>query len=202
MKKFALVLAMAVLFGFSSFAFCEPVSMGLPTSVGGIVAGGVDPDYSFIFSGMGVGGYGTLDTTPNGDGTFTATGGSVTVTSSGDGFTGTLPLYPNPTPTGYDYSPSGYFIYDDQLLPLTDPVITNPGLLFTALPVTDFELNLFSTGPGSYLYWDNNGYNAPISFILSNEDAVSIPLPASFWTGLGLFAVMGALRLRHRRHLL
>jgi hypothetical protein len=203
MQKFALGLAMVVLCGFSRFTFADSANLGLPTSLGIGGTPGADPEFIFSFAGPGVGGFGTLDATSNGNGTFTATTGSVTVTSSGDGFTGTLPLFANPSPTGYVTSPSGYFYYDDQLLPAGDPLVTNPGLLFSSLPTPGFEINIYSNAPDDYIYYDNRGYNAPVTFTLAEvgNDVIasqSAPLPASSWAGLGLFGVVAAFRLKRR----
>ena len=69
-------------------------------------------------------------------------------------------------------SPSGYFIYDNQLLPRQDPLITNGGLLFNS---SGYEVNIFSNGPSSYTYYDNSGYNTPVSFSLSE----AVPEPST-----------------------
>jgi hypothetical protein len=200
MKRFAVSLALLVVSGFAGVTFAEPVTLGPPSTVGGVVSGGLDPDFILAFAGTDVSGSVLLITTPNGDGTFTATSGYVAVTSPD--FSGILPLYANPDPTGYVTSPSGYFYYDDQLLPLSDPIVTNPGLLFAALPTPGFEINIFSTAPDAYTYYDNTGYNTPITFSIVSIFAASVPLPASFWAGLGLFAVLGVYRFRQRRRLL
>ena len=53
-----------------------------------------------------------------------------------------------------------------------NPLITNGGLLFTS---GGYEVNIFSTGPGSYTYYDNSGYNTPVSFSLS----AAVPEPST-----------------------
>ena len=122
--------------------------------------GGADPLFDFSFSGGGISGSGTLDATDNGDGTFTAFSGSGTVIGAPNGES-LLTLYPSASPPGEVLSPSGYFIYDSQLLPAQDPRLTNGGLLFFS---SGYEVNIFSNGPGSYTYYDNSGFNTPVSF--------------------------------------
>ena len=41
-------------------------------------------------------------------------------------------------------------------------------------------MNIFSTGPGSYTYYDNSGYNIPVSFSLSEAiSPQSVPEPST-----------------------
>jgi hypothetical protein len=167
-------------------------------SVGGSTASlppGADPLFDFSFSGGGISGSGTLDATANGDGTFTAFSGTATVTGAPNGES-TLTLYANPSPPGEVLSPSGYFFYDSQLLSGQNPLITNGGLLFTS---SGYEVNIFSTGPGSYTYYDNSGYNIPVSFGLSEAiSPQSVPEPSTLiLAGIALPIGLGfALRRR------
>jgi hypothetical protein len=92
--------------------------------------------FTFTFTGGGITAAGTLDASPNGDGTFTATDGAGTI--MGAAVDGTMTLIPNPNPPG----PATYdivvepptvltFYYDNQLLPGQDPLITRNGLFFS-----------------------------------------------------------------------
>ena len=155
---------------------------------------GADPLFDFSFSGGGISGVGTLNATANGDGTFTAFSGTATVTGAPNG-ENTLTLFANPSPPGEVISPSGFFIYDSQLLPGQDPLITNGGLLFTS---NGYEVNLFSNGPDSYTYYDNTGYNTQVSFSLSEAiSPQSVPEPRALILA-GIACLMG-LGLRWRR---
>lgn len=147
---------------------------------------------TFLFSFTGDGGLngasGTLDATANGDGTFTATSG--TITEFGPVGTGTGVLIANPSAPAAQTSPSGFFIYDDQLLPGQNPLITNSGLLFS---VGGQEINIFSngadTGTGSnYQIYSNTGANQTGNFALSE---VAVPEPATWGLMLVGFGFAG-----------
>ena len=91
-------------------------------------------------------GYGTLNTTDVGNGEFNATGGFLTVTGGAD--VGLYPLYPGGP--GVVHSPSGFFVYDNDLFPSMDPLIDNVGgPLFIS---GGLEINLFAYGPDSYSF--------------------------------------------------
>jgi len=139
---------------------------------------GASPDanagsiYDFSFSGNGVSGGGTLLAEDNGDGTYTAVSGSGTVNGVA------LSLIANPDAPDYSISASGYFVYDNLLFPTQSPLLSSPGLLFSTLGgiYGGTEANIFSTGPSSYLYYENSGGYTPISFSLNPH---AIPEPTS-----------------------
>jgi hypothetical protein len=178
-------------------------------------ASGADPQFDFTFVG-GVGGNiggivsasGILDATSNGDGTFTAitvVGGSGSVVSPD--YTGLITLIANPSPPSEVVSPSGFFLYDDQLLPSQNPLITNGGLLFAPSGPAPFsEINIFSNGPFSpsnpnYQYYENNGNYTFGTFTLTAVSA-PVPLPRTAGVGfvmLGVFGGLAALRKRRSR---
>jgi hypothetical protein len=189
MKQFVMVVAMFGLIAVGTPHVQAGLTSNMP-SVGGSTASlppGADPLFDFSFSGGGINGSGTLDATANGDGTFTAFSGTATVTGAPNGES-TLTLYANPSAPGEVLSPSGYFIYDSQLLPGQNPLITNGGLLFTS---SGYEVNIFSNGPGSYTYYDNSGYNTPVSFSLSEAiPSQSVPEPSTLILG-GIACLMG-----------
>jgi hypothetical protein len=125
---------------------------------------------------------GTLSATANGDGAFTATTGSIT--ASGPVATGAGTLIANASAPSAIDSPSGYFLFDDQVLPGQNPLITNPGLLFD---IGGSEINIYSNGPGpgTYLFQTNNGGASRFG----NFSISAVPEPAS-WAmmllGMGL----------------
>ena len=122
-----------------------------------------DPSYFDItFSNVGTGGStvgsGWISGSLISPGVFEVFDGSFTITS-GDGFTeGTYSLLPNPNPPGQSLSPSGYFLFDNQLSPNTDPLENNNGLLFASGSI---EINLFSNvgSVPEYQLYQNNGVN-------------------------------------------
>jgi hypothetical protein len=189
MKQFVMAVAMFGLIAVGTPHVQAGQISNMP-SVGGSTASlppGADPLFDFSFSGGGINGSGTLDATANGDGTFTAFSGTATVTEAPNGES-TLTLYANPSSPGEVLSPSGYFIYDSQLLPGQNPLITNGGLLFTS---SGYEVNIFSNGPGSYTYYDNSGYNIPVSFSLSEAiSSQSVPEPSTLILS-GIASLMG-----------
>jgi hypothetical protein len=182
----------AVILLFHGIAVANPVALGFPTGVGGAPATGGDPMFTFTFSGLGVSGNGIVDAKSLGGGIYDATIGQVSVTSSGDGFVGTVPLFFDPIGSNTATSASGYFYYDNLLFPGSDPQVDLSGLLFSSSPA--FEINLFADGPGVYQYYDNSGYNQYIDFKLA-----AIPVPKAVWAGLGLLGAIGAFRLMRKQ---
>ena len=144
---------------------------------------------TFLFSYTGDGGAngasGTLQATANGNGTYTATSG--TITAFGPVVSGSGVLTPDPTAPAASFSPSGFFIYDDQLLPSQNPLLSNPGLLFD---VGGAEVNIFSNGPGpdTYTLYNNDGANVNGDFALS----AAVPEPATWALMLAGFGLAGA----------
>jgi hypothetical protein len=141
-----------------------------------------EPLFDFAFTLGPDTGYGTLNTTDVGSGEFNATAGFLTVTGGRD--VGSYPLYPGgPRLTS---SPSGFFVYDNDLFPSMDPVIdTVGGPLFIS---GSLEINLFAYGPNSYSFYDNTRYNnTGTSFILNTDPGGGQTSPAKF-----VFDVNGA----------
>jgi hypothetical protein len=102
--------------------------------------------------------YGSLNTTDNGNGSFQATAGTLTVTGGQD--VGSYPLYPGGP--GQTTSPDGFFLYDNLFYPSTNPLLDNNGPLFigNGLEINIFS-NLVSEPPPvyNYQYYDDTGYN-------------------------------------------
>jgi hypothetical protein len=127
-----------------------------------------DPVFTFTATDSASGTFSTgyLEVRANGDGTFTATGGFLLVSSGPD--VGLYELLPNPNPPAPFSSPSGAFIADNQLYPGQDPTLDVYGLLFAG---DGLEINIWGTGPGTYSYYSFNGsfYN-----IASNNAVVRL----------------------------
>jgi hypothetical protein len=142
---------------------------------------GTDPVFDFTFASNdgSVLAFGSVDASSNGDGTFTAFSGSGTVAGATPD-NGGLTLFPNPSPPGEVVSPSGFFLYDNQVLPGQNPLITNGGFLFTLADGT--ELNIFSNGPGpgTYTLYENNGFNINGNFALTE---LAVPEPSTLVLG-------------------
>jgi hypothetical protein len=99
-------------------------------------------------------GYGSLNTTDNGNGEFLATAGTLNVTGTLTGTPGasSYPLYPGgPAQTT---SPAGKFLYDNLLYPSVNPSINNNGPLFVG---SGYEINIWSDAASDYEFDDYNG---------------------------------------------
>jgi hypothetical protein len=154
------------------------------------LAAGAAHAQTFVFSyvGAGVSGSGTLTTTLLAPGQYAVIGG--TDVATGGGVNGTLTLLVNSASPNEAYSPSGYFLYDDLLFPNGDPLVSNGGLLFGN--GAGGEVNLYSNGPDDYVYYDNTGYNVPITF-----DPSMVPEPAAF--AIFIPGLAGLVHIRRRR---
>ncbi len=171
-------------------------------------------DYTFTYTSndSSVQAYGILDTSTEGPGPLTLTGGSITITGSGLAAAGLAPvtgalLFPNPGGSNVSTSPAGAFNYDNQLSPgaTSSPILTYAGLLFTA-PGTEINLyNLYGSGSGSsigraptsyqLLEFPSTGYNNWCSFTPSNTGTFTVsavPAPPSLLLlAPGLLALVG-----------
>jgi hypothetical protein len=164
-------------------------------ALGAIASSASAAQFLFTYSGdMGINGaFGSLTGTANGDGTYTATSG--TITEFGPVATGTGALIANPSAPASHGSPTGFFTYDDQLLPGQNPLISNGGLLFS---VGGVEINIFSNGagPDTYTIYNNRGTQGNGDFALSQ--LAGVPEPATWGLMLVGFGGLGAM-LRRRR---
>jgi hypothetical protein len=121
-------------------------------------------------------------------GVYEITNGSLSVTS-GEGLdAGVYSLLPNTTPPGQSSSPSGYFLFDNQVSPNVDPLMDNGGLLFGSGSI---EMNLFSNAGNTpeYQLYENNGAS-----VLGDVTLMTVPEPSSlmllpFGAGLWLLRV-------------
>ena len=164
---------------------------------------------TFLFSfggGLGLNGAsGSLEATANGNGTFTATSGTILGFGSSyaggtAGATGTL--IANPSAPGHVTSPGGGWVYDDQIFPNpANPLITNYGLFFS---VGSYEVNIFSNGPGPGTYSLQSGGNGALSneargdFALT-QVAGAVPEAATWAMMVAGFGLVGVSARRRAR---
>jgi hypothetical protein len=184
-------------------------------SIGPLAARAADDisvDFSYDDSnGLVTGDFTLTATAVAGDpGTYLATAGSLDITApTADGISGKYQLYQNPGGTNATGSPTGLFIYDDLVMPTSNPIVTNPGLLAFGGPGLGNvpegkgdEINFFSSGANTYdLYTGVNGnypysYQGPMttkvtvsSFQVAGKDLVAAPEPST-WLIMGSFLLI------------
>jgi len=126
-------------------------------------------------------------------GIYTATSGAITVDPGSTPFdAGIVPLFLNPNGINASYSPSGFFIYDNQVLPFFDPSVTYPGLLFRL--DSGYEINLYSIGAGDYILYDNRSRHVSGTVTITDppETLTSvIPEPTTMIAGAFLLVPFG-----------
>jgi uncharacterized protein (TIGR03382 family) len=112
-----------------------------------------DSVFTFTYSDPITLATGSVLASDNGDGSFTAYSGTLTIT--GTTFDGVYSLWENPTAPAPAYSPTGMFIIDNQVFPGTSSMIDWYGLLFTdGLR----EVNLWGNGEGNpWSLWSSAG---------------------------------------------
>ena len=140
---------------------------------------------------------GWVQASDNGNGSFTATSGVLSITAGPAALLGNYNLLGNPNAPAATVSPLGLFLYDNQLFPANNPVLDVNGLLFTG---NDHEINIWGDGPDAYSGYAgmSNGYdysNSTGSFTLT-----LVPLPPAAFAGLGTLAGVAGLGYIRRRH--
>jgi hypothetical protein len=127
--------------------------------------------FTFTFTGTGLTGSGTLYATSNGDGSYTANSGTGVETVNG--VTDSLMLIVNPDGKAMATSPSGLFIFDDQVAPYAMPMLTAGGLLFSS---STEEINVYFAD-GDYVWGQQSSSSVRnvISFTLARVAAVPEP---------------------------
>jgi hypothetical protein len=127
---------------------------------------------------------------------FQAVSGSITVNPGSMPFlAGTWTLYQNPNGINASYSPSGYFIYDNLVLPNADPMNTYPGLLFR-LASSGYEVNLYSDGADTYILYDNHGRHVNGSMTVVDPPSSVVPEPTTMLAGALLLLPFGVSTIR------
>jgi hypothetical protein len=148
-------------------------------SIGPLAAHADDISVDFSFddsNGLVTGDFSLTATAVAGDpGAYLATAGTLDITApAADGIAGQYQLIQNPNPPNPTYSDTGLFIYDDLVMPGSNPVVTNPGLLAFGGPGlgnvpegNGAEINFFSSGANVYnLYTGANG-SYPYSYVFT-----------------------------------
>jgi hypothetical protein len=148
--------------------------------------------FTYLSSDATQAAFGTLSATLIAPGEYSATSG--TITANGPEATGIGALIANPSAPNQTTSPSGRFNYDDLLLPTSNPVILNGGLLFS---IGGSEVNIFSNGaePGNDAFYNQAYDNTSGTFSLS-----AVPEPATWAMMLVGFGLAGATLRSGRRH--
>ena len=116
--------------------------------------------------------YGVLNTSPNGDGSYTATSGYLIILNGP--IAGEYDLFPNPNAPGiyeYDLPGGNFFLIDNQLFPSQSPTLDVFGLLFTG---GTLAINIWGTGPGTYSYFYFDTANPGQGFVGTNLSLIHI----------------------------
>jgi hypothetical protein len=160
-------------------------------------------DYSYSFSFISndklLYASGTLTTASSGAGPLTVTGGFIT-SSFGD-----ATLYPYAVSSGYLTSPSGRFLYDNQLSPGSPQWLTLYGLLFTTGTYgnPDYkEINLWGNSAAkddySLVQWTQaTGYSDYTSF--DSKGTATVPIPGAILLFAPGLAGIALLRRRNKQ---
>jgi hypothetical protein len=175
-------------------AFAAKVGTVVPPPVLNPVPG-VDPPINFTFDIGGNIGFGSLMTTDEGGGQFLATSGTLTVTAGLDvGIYSIVPGGPATTT-----SPLGAFLYDNLVIPGSDPALDTGGLLFSG---GGKEINIWGNSPGNYSFYDAisngaGGFTYGVQFTGPGTfTATVVPLPPSVALLLGGLGLIGLIALR------
>jgi hypothetical protein len=146
-------------------------------------------DFIFDFKSDMVCGTGTLSGVANGDGWLTILGGSLSVFSGV--YEGSYKLIGNANKTSPIISPTGYFIYDNQLSPDAPASLNVYGLLFGD---GSTEINIWGNGEKSPYTFYAHGKSGDLS--TDGEFTIAVvPAPGAVALA-GLGAVVFGLRRR------
>lgn len=151
--------------------------------------------FSFTYSDAITLATGTINAAPNGDGSFTAFSGTLTIT--GSSFDGVYTLWQNPLAPSTAYSPSGRFIADNQVFPNSPSLLNVYGLLF----VNDTrEVNIWGNGDGNpWSLWSSAGSGYDYSNDHGTLTYTDAPPPSVPTPGAVACAAAGLLLIARRK---
>lgn len=133
----------------SAFALIAPLALSALAAP----ALAEDNVFTFTYSDPLTLAHGNVLASDNGDGSFTAYSGTLTI--SGTSFDGVYNLWQNPSAPAASYSPSGRFIINNQVHTGTASLFDFYGLLFTS---GSREVNLWGNGDGNpWSLWSSTG---------------------------------------------
>lgn len=160
---------------------------------------GESQEFTFTYSDAITLATGTLNATPNGNGSFTAFSGTLTIT--GSSFDGFYTLWQNPVAPSTSYSPSGRFIIDNQVFPSSPSLLNVYGLLFVN---GSREVNIWGNGDGNpWSMWSSEGggggYDYSVNDASFTLSAASAPSPAVPSPGSLALCTLGFFITRRRR---
>jgi len=169
----------------------------------------INLDFSYTDDYGLVSGDATLDATLISPGVYFANSGSLDLTApAADGVAGIYQLISTPAASNPLYSPTGLFVYDEFVLPGSDPAGANFGVLAFGAPGD--AVNFFSYGPGDYAVYssytvadnDPESYSPPGTVAATRLLEIPDPVPDGGMTvallGLSLVGLAGAEALRRK----
>jgi len=184
-----------------------PCILSLGCAIGAFANSAQADIFAFTYTDANTSAFGSLTATDNGNGSYSAISGFLTVTTGGIAV-GSYALFSNPNLPGAAISPGNAFQYDNQLFPAGVPgtLLTQNGLLFvgTSDSLVQAEINIWGSnlplGFNNYSGWQFSGGGYSYANNQGTFTLTLVPVPQAAFVGLaGLGGVAGMGIVARRR---